>query len=183
VLTRLVITWEGNSLHDWHDVRTYVTEVLGVKSYLATPSQAEVGLTPSSETSEINLSSGLKFVGGSDPKVIFLRETKGDSLFEGDLAALYHKILASLKYPQEKLATMEWSKSSNEILQKIQEVKPHILFALGSGAQHFLEGKSNELKSFVVINSHDPSEIGSREELKRLLWNDLKNLMKHLELS
>ncbi len=106
------------------------------------------------------------------------------SVFEGELGELYKKILQSLKRSDKEIATIEWASGSlSSVIGHIQNTKPQLIFALGQEAEKFVLDHQGELSSYIVIKSCDHEQVQNSEELKRKLWNDLKTLIKHLELA
>lgn len=156
---------------DLRNVRTYVQDVLGVKSFLALENQNKNDY-PQSYLIE----------GSANPRVLFLRQKTEVSVLSGELSDLYKKILQSLKRPNHDLATIEWS-NTNEVLDNILKLRPRIIIALGMGAENFVDVNSVQLKPFTVIKSKDPQHVAQNEDLKRALWNDLKTVIRLLELS
>lgn len=163
------------------DSKMYVTEVLGVKSYLV----------PAGFTNKLNVDMrplqtailAPKVRGSQNPRILFVRQVRGESLFGELLSELYTKILRSLKRPDSEIATLEFiGEDLGEALKIIERLQPQFLFVLGRHTQQLLEMRTADLQSYNIMVSCDPLEITNNEDLKRVLWNDLKKLIGQLAL-
>ncbi len=175
-------------------LRTYLQDVLGIKSFLSAMSDSESPQLLEREAETREQLSTYRFVGQSSARILFLREATDVSVFEGDLEGLYKKILQSLNRPPHELATLEWTSDLEAVLTHIESLQPQILFALGPAAIRFVDqfmspaanatvgASTSHFKNAIVIKSIDPADIKQNEDLKRVLWNDLKIVMKHLDV-
>jgi DNA polymerase len=153
------------------------------------------GISEASETiirgwgKEAPAQAGFFFEGPENASFFFI--DSGTSFFKGETGELLSRIIAAMGLSAEKVFICN-SRAPMVVAEKIRQVSPRVIIALGEEAGRVilgpgfsltaLRGKFQEFEGIRVMPTFHPSLLVKQPQYKREVWEDMKLVMKYAGL-